>query len=136
MPNAPVPPGLLPAEKPPHPFRAELLDKQLAEAVAGRERLADRQIEAQQMRQRAFSLFVHTYDQVRRAITYLLWDDPARLEAVCPSLYTGQRGKRGTRVNETLDADDSSPPAPADASTGTSKDSDASPPATGVHELP
>jgi hypothetical protein len=77
---------------------AELLVKRMADAVAERDRLAAQRVEAKLMRQRAFTLFVHTYSQVRRALTYLLWNDPDLLEATCPSLYSGQRGRRGSKA--------------------------------------
>jgi hypothetical protein len=40
-------------------------------------------------RQRNFTLFANAYDQVRRAISYLQWDDDD-LEKVAPSLYGGR----------------------------------------------
>jgi len=48
------------------------------------------------LRARAFSLLVSTYDQIRRAVTYVRWDegDAGRL---APSLYTGSRGGRPNR---------------------------------------
>ncbi len=45
------------------------------------------------LRQQAFTLFVNAYDQVRRAISYLRWNDDA--ESIAPSLWAG-RGKRAT----------------------------------------
>ena len=93
---------------------AELLAKQLTEAVAERDRLSAQTEEAQEMRQRAFTLFVKTYEQARRAITYLLWDDPEQLEAVCPSLYSGQRGKRSGKGSQ----GDEAPVAPGKATPG------------------
>lgn len=115
----------------------ELLAKRMADSVAERDRLAGQSVDAQQMRSRAFTLFEHNYDQTRRALSYLLWDDPDRLEQVCPSLYAGQRGKRGGKAVEKAPADGATP-APADGSTDASKATDAAPAPTGgaVHKLP
>lgn len=49
------------------------------------------------LRARAFSLLAWTYDQVRRALTYVRWDE-ADADALAPSIYTGSRGGRPARV--------------------------------------
>lgn len=45
------------------------------------------------LRRRAFTLFMRTYRETKRAVTYLRWyeDD---VEDYCPSLWPGRRGKR------------------------------------------
>jgi hypothetical protein len=48
-------------------------------------------------RLRAFTLFMRTYDEVRRAVTYLRWkEDDA--DDIAPSLYAGRGGRGRTEV--------------------------------------
>jgi hypothetical protein len=44
-------------------------------------------------RLRAFTLFVRTYDHVRRGISYLRWEQDD-VEAIAPSLYQGRGGRK------------------------------------------
>ena len=44
-------------------------------------------------RQRAFTLFLRAYDQVRRAVIYLRWNE-GDADLVAPSLYSGRNVKR------------------------------------------
>jgi hypothetical protein len=44
------------------------------------------------LRQRAYTLFVRTYDEVRRAMTYLRWDEDD-VDEIVPSLFAGRKGK-------------------------------------------
>lgn len=62
--------------------------------------------DAADRRARAFTLFVRAYDQARRAVIYLRWDE-GDADAYAPSLYRG-RGGRGS-------ASSSSPAAGAEA---------------------
>ncbi|WP_437319748.1 hypothetical protein [Sorangium sp. So ce385] len=48
--------------------------------------------EAADKRARAFSLLVHAYDQVRRAVAYLRWDEEDA-DVIAPSLYKGRTGR-------------------------------------------
>ena len=97
---------------------AQQLAEQLLATVGERDQSTSASAEATAMRQRAFTLFTRTYDQVRRAVTFLLWDDPEQLEAVCPSLYAGRRSGKRAGKDETSDegpgpdAGPVSPPAP------------------------
>lgn len=50
--------------------------------------------EAGKARVRAFTLFVETYDQVRRGITYLRWNEKDA-NSIAPSLYSGKKRKGG-----------------------------------------
>ncbi|MFT3766094.1 MAG: hypothetical protein QM820_11350 [Minicystis sp.] len=45
-------------------------------------------------RRRAFTLFLRAYNESRRAITYLRWND-GDADDFAPSLYAGRRGPRG-----------------------------------------
>ncbi len=48
------------------------------------------QREAQELRQRVYSLFVTDYDQLRRAVTYLRWDH-GDADAIAPTLFFKRR---------------------------------------------
>ncbi len=50
--------------------------------------------EAADRKVRAFTLFTAAYDQVRRGVTYLRWDE-GDAESLAPSLYKGRGGSRG-----------------------------------------
>lgn len=55
--------------------------------------------DAAERRVRAFTLFVHAYDEVRRAVYYLRWhDDDA--DTLAPSLYKGRGGRGAARTPE------------------------------------
>lgn len=69
--------------------RAEALGGQLVSAVSAREQLPVVAADAALQRQRNFTLFANAYDQVRRAISYLRWNEDD-LESVAPSLYGGR----------------------------------------------
>ena len=65
--------------------------------------------EAADRRARAFTLFVRAYDQVRRAVGYIRWDE-GDADLVAPSLYKG-RGGRGTSAPQHKDPEPATPPA-------------------------
>ncbi len=83
--------------------QADLLCDQLVNAIGTREQAPAVAAEVSTQRQRHFSLFVTAYDQVRRAISYLRWDDDD-IEQIAPSLYAGRNTGRKKQ--------DDSPPAP------------------------
>lgn len=73
--------------------------------------------EASLTRHKAYALFVRAYDQVRRAVTYLRWDD-GDIDKIVPSLYAGRFKKSGSE----LEQDQAAPAngqAPAPAPTNT-----------------
>jgi len=72
---------------------AERLGQQLMDAVGNKEQAPARIARAQAQRQRNFTLFSRSYDQVRRAISFLRWDNDD-LDQICPSLYAGRGGSR------------------------------------------
>ncbi len=55
--------------------------------------------EATLIRQKAFTLVVKTYDQVRRAVHYLRWEH-GDAEKIAPSLYAGRRRKSSSKQGE------------------------------------
>jgi len=78
---------------------AEALAGKLISALSAREQQPAIVAEVAVQRQRNFTLFANAYDQVRRAIAYLHWDE-GDLEKVAPSLYGGRVVKRKTEVAE------------------------------------
>ena len=72
------------------------------------------------MRQRAFSLFVNVYDQARRAVSHLRWNE-GDVDDIAPSLYAG-RNSGPRRKNG-----DSETPAPVPTAPGTPASDGAAP---------
>ncbi|WP_437969511.1 hypothetical protein WMF04_09510 [Sorangium sp. So ce260] len=68
--------------------------------------------EAADKRARAFALLVHAYDQTRRAIAYLRWNE-GDADTIAPSLYKGRGGRPAS-------SSDTAPAAPAGATAPTS----------------
>jgi hypothetical protein len=50
-------------------------------------------------RQKAYTLFVNAYDQVRRAVSFLRWNE-GDADEIAPSLFGGKRRKAGTDVEK------------------------------------
>ncbi|WP_200850180.1 hypothetical protein, partial [Klebsiella pneumoniae] len=46
-----------------------------------------------ELRRRAYSVFVQTYDEVRRAMTYVRWEEDD-VDEIVPSLYAGRSRKK------------------------------------------
>jgi hypothetical protein len=69
--------------------QAEELSRKLVAAVGAREQAPAVLAEVSVQRQRMFTLFVEAYDQVRRAVSLLRWDE-GDLETIAPSLYSGR----------------------------------------------
>ncbi|AUX30768.1 MULTISPECIES: hypothetical protein [Sorangium] len=94
--------------------RAGELGPELLAALGVREHgAAPGPSDAADKRARAFTLFVNAYDQTRRAVAYLRWNE-GDVEAIAPSLYKG-RGGRGASSRDTGDAPQENPPAQPDA---------------------
>jgi len=105
--------------------RASLLGTELLVALGAKDHMANRVTpEAIDMRNRAFTLLVRSYDSARRALAYLRWDD-GDVDQVAPSLYQRPRKRAaapvGTApVDEQPDgADDAVTPSSGLASVGT-----------------
>jgi hypothetical protein len=75
--------------------QAELLGDQLVSAVGSRKEANASIAEASAQRQRNFSLLLNAYDQVRRAVIFLRWND-GDADHIAPSLYSG-RGNSNAR---------------------------------------
>jgi hypothetical protein len=72
---------------------AEKVAMRMMSVVAIRQQSPARVAAATEMRARAFTLFSRAYDQVRRTVIFLRWDEDDA-DAFAPSLYAG-RGGRG-----------------------------------------
>jgi hypothetical protein len=73
--------------------QAETLADRIVTAVGQREQGPAVVATAAADRQRAFTLFLHTYDQVRRAVHFLRWDQ-GDADSIVPSLYAVGRSPR------------------------------------------
>ncbi len=62
--------------------------------------------EAAKIRQQAFTLFVRTYDQIRRAIHYLRWEE-GDAEDIAPSLYAASRRRSSSSTKTQAQAPES-----------------------------
>jgi hypothetical protein len=60
---------------------ALLLADRLISAVGEREQTPVQAVDAAERRQRAFSLFVKAYDQARRAIQYVRWEEATSIRS-------------------------------------------------------
>jgi len=69
--------------------QAESIGEQLVNAVGAREQAPAIAAAQAQQRQRNFTLFARAYDQARRAITFLHWDQDD-IDSIAPSLYSGR----------------------------------------------
>ncbi|WP_438042468.1 hypothetical protein [Sorangium sp. So ce128] len=67
--------------------------------------------EAADKRARAFALLVHAYDQTRRAIAYLRWDE-GDADTIAPSLYKGRGGRTASSSDAAATLQDAGPPGP------------------------
>ncbi|WP_437290179.1 hypothetical protein [Sorangium sp. So ce406] len=73
--------------------------------------------EAADRRARAFALLVHAYDQIRRAVAFLRWDEEDA-DVIAPSLYKGRTGRATSSTDTTAAPADEAPAGPT-ASPGT-----------------
>jgi len=80
--------------------RADKIVAHMLRLVGLREQAPEIVAAAAEERDRAFTLFVRSYEQVRRAVLYLRWDEDDADE-IAPSLYAGRR-RNGT-VNKPED---------------------------------
>jgi hypothetical protein len=86
--------------------RAGALGTELLAALGQEEKGRLASPEAVERRKRAFTLFLKAYDETRRAVCYLRWNE-GDADEIAPSIYKG-RGSRPTAQTETR------PPAPAE----------------------
>jgi hypothetical protein len=89
----------------------EVLADQLLTAVGEREQLPVTKEATFDNRERAYTLFLRSYDQIRRAAHYLRWDEDDADELV-PSLYATRKRKGSEVIEEEEPAPAPTPPAP------------------------
>jgi len=109
--------------------QAAKLGARLIAAVGLREQSPAVVAEAADNRQRAFTLFVTAYDQVRRALSYLQWNE-GDVDQIAPSLYAGRNnGRRKSPDAPPVTATPAAPVSPAapNASTAASPNHNGSP---------
>lgn len=88
--------------------RAEALADAVATTLGENQQAGSGASPAAELRRRAYTLFVRTYDEVRRLVSYIRWtEDDA--DEIAPSLFSG-RGRRRS--------DDAEPATPASAAAG------------------
>ena len=75
--------------------QADQLALKLAAAVAHREN-AQSIAEATDIRQRMFTLFSASYDQIRRGVSYLRWSE-GDVDEIVPSLYAGRQNSNAVK---------------------------------------
>lgn len=100
--------------------RAEILAGRMLAALGHREQAPATVAEASRMRERAFTLFVRSYDQLRRAVTFLRWNEGDAATLV-PSLWSGRGNSNVRSKNQDVPKTDvasaastqASPPPPA-----------------------
>jgi len=84
--------------------RGESLATKLTQLLGMREQGSLETTGVGETRQRAFTKFVGTYDQLRRAMTFLRWDE-GDVDSIIPSLWAG-RGGRGKRSDVVVPKDE------------------------------
>lgn len=79
--------------------RAELIGDQLMNALSDRAVSPQSVGEVAVQRQRNFTLLARTYDQVRRAVMFLRWEE-GDLDTLAPSLYAGRGNSNAKKKDE------------------------------------
>lgn len=90
---------------------AESLCEQVARAYGERTRQSVLAASHAEDRQRAYTVLLNTYDQARRAMQYIRWEE-GDAEKIAPSLWSG-RGGRGSKAKSGSNGG-TNPPAPVD----------------------
>ncbi|HEY5956530.1 MAG TPA: hypothetical protein VIV60_08260 [Polyangiaceae bacterium] len=80
--------------------QAELLCNQLVAAIGMRQQVPTLAVDAAADRQRAFTLFMRAYDQIRRAVVFLRWET-GDIDSIAPSLYAKSHNSRKGRPEPT-----------------------------------
>lgn len=69
--------------------------------------------EAEDLRSRAFTLLARTYEQLRRGVTFLRWDEEDA-DQLAPSIYAGRKRRRASADKPDAETD-AKPPTPPEA---------------------
>lgn len=81
--------------------QAHLLSDRILSAVGVREQTSVNVAEATKIRQQAFTLLVNAYDQARRAIAYLRWEEDD-VETIAPSLYSARQAAKRKHASDVV----------------------------------
>ncbi len=81
-------------------LQAQTMAQQILHALGAKEQAPAAVAEAAAKRARAFTLFRRAYSQVRRAITFLRWDE-GDADVIAPSIYQARADKRKKPEPET-----------------------------------
>jgi hypothetical protein len=73
--------------------RAEILAQQIQAAVSFKEQGPTTVADVTRERLQAYTLFINAYDQIRRAVIYLRWNE-GDADSIAPSLYAGRSNGR------------------------------------------
>jgi hypothetical protein len=92
----------------------EALRDQIVAALGLKEQGQALVVEVTAQRQRAYTLFLRAYDEVRRAISFLRWKQ-GDVEDITPSLYSGRAGRRRPEPTPGAPATSAPPGVPATA---------------------
>lgn len=96
----------------------DLVDRTLG-ALGERQQQPTKVADAQRTRQRAYTLFAKSYEETRRAVSFLRWHE-GDADKIAPSLFAGRNaGSRSARDEEPAAAAPPAPPATPAASTAT-----------------
>lgn len=77
---------------------AERLAQRFTQVLADRDKAATETGELAEMRQRAYTGLLDTWDQVRRSVTYLRWNE-GDADSIAPSLWAGRGGRKARSEN-------------------------------------
>lgn len=84
--------------------RAEMLAQHLLAAVGVRKQGPLNPADTSVIRQAAFTLFVNTYDEVRRGVNFVRWHE-GDADEIAPSIYAGRRRRSRTESVATTGTD-------------------------------
>jgi hypothetical protein len=83
--------------------RAEVLSDEVIYDLGLREQMPSKLADVSLERQKAYTLFLTAYDQLRRAITFIRWNE-GDADEIAPSLYAGRKRKVENRGDFAPDA--------------------------------
>jgi hypothetical protein len=83
--------------------RAEVLSDEVIYDLGQREQVPSKIADVSLERQKAYTLFLTAYNQLRRAITYIRWNE-GDADEIAPSLFGGRKRKVGSKEDSSPDA--------------------------------
>ncbi len=104
----------------------EQMADSLTNALGIKEQGPSRSSAVSDQRQRVYTLFLRAYNQARRIVIFLRWDE-GDADTIAPSLYAGRRGKPSNGDNTGADVPAAPGTAPAPVNDATHPDTPAAP---------